>query len=197
MRRALVLVLAMAGTAHAQAPGMTAPQPQPPSVMEKRWAVAADLALESVSPDGGSGVPFGVFETAGRFRIRPEFEVGLSLDLGSGDGGDMATWALYADIRYRVPAEHPWNLVLLGSLGAIALYGKTAPDVERKPRGTLRTGIGVERRFGMFAVEADLKIFLVGQNNDVPLDPVANNPNLVAHDSLTGVSIGGGARFYF
>lgn len=197
MRRALVLVVAMAGTAHAQAPGMTAPQPPLPSVMDKRWDVAADLAIESVSPDGGAGVNFAVFELAGRFRMRPEFELGMSLDLGSGDAGDMATWGVYGDIRYHLPADNPWHLVLLGSIGAVAVYGKSAPDVEHRPRGSLRTGVGVERRFGRFALEADLKVFLVNGNNDVALDPVGNNPNTLAHDSLTGISFGIGARVYF
>ncbi len=197
MRCALVLVLAMAGAAHAQAPGMTPPQPPPSDVMAKQWAVALELAAESISPDGGANVGFGVAELAGRYRLRPEIELGPSLVLGGGDNGVMSTWALYADIRYRMFAERAWNMLLLGSIGAVAVYGKTSPDIEHRARPSLRSGVGVERRFGMFAIEADLKVFLVGQNSDVPLDPVGSTPNTLAHDSLTGISLGAAATFYF
>ena len=107
---ALAVVLAIAGAAHAQAPGESAPQPvmqppppPPPTVMQRRWAIAASLGSETLQAkaDGAPKVPFAVIEVALRLRVAPAFELGLSFTGGGAEKGDMSMGGLYLEGRYR------------------------------------------------------------------------------------------------
>ena len=101
-----------------------------------------------------------------RFRITPPIEVALAL-LAGGSKGDLSTGGLFADVRYRFFAENVWNFYALAGIGLVSAGSKNGSDAEKKGRGSLRLGVGGERRFGHFAVFAELCAIGVGQNKDV------------------------------
>jgi len=198
MRRALVvLVMCAASRAHAQAPGQL-PAMAPSTVMERRWAVGLTLGSESLTPSvsGAAHTAFGVLELAGRFRIRPAWELALDLDAG-GSKGQLSTAGLALDVRYRFLAEQPWNGFVLAGLGVASAANKDAPDAERKGRGSLRFGGGIERRFQYWALEAELHVFGIAANADVG-DRADTSPGYqLARYGVTGASLSLGATVYF
>jgi hypothetical protein len=201
MRRALLLVVAMAGSAYAQAPGMVPPQAPPPAsgVMDRRWAIAFALGLESVTPhhDTAQNASLGVLQLSGRVRVRPDIELALTLGAGGGENDTLTTGGLYFDFRYRFMAEQPWNVLALAGFGVATVAGKNAPDADHKGRGSLRIGAGIERRFDTWALEADLKLFGIGENSSVaPVYP-ETQPYQVARYGLSGAVFDIGASFYF
>ncbi|MGE5185408.1 MAG: hypothetical protein ACM31C_25265 [Acidobacteriota bacterium] len=198
MRLALVLVAAMTAVAHAQAPGQVAPEPAS-LVMARPWSVSLSLAAMSAKPhvDGVNAVGLGAFELAGAYRLRPSIQLGLSLAGGGGENNTLSTGALWANVRYRFMAEQPWNVLALGSLGVASVYGKDAPDVERKARGAIRIGGGVEHRWQSWAIEADLVVFAIAQNDQVPPPPAPTTEYDVARFGLTGIALSFGGTFYW
>jgi hypothetical protein len=185
-------------------PGQQSPamQPAPPvakTVMSKRWAIGVDFGPESYAPDvdGAEATEFGQFELALRYRIRKPIELGLALHLGGADP-KIAEGGIYFDFRYRFLAEKPFNVYALASLGVLAVAHEDATDDEKRGRGSLRLGGGVEYRWSWFALAAELRLIHVGKNEDVPqpLDPVTG-PYALAAYKLSGLSLALGANFYF
>ena len=195
----IVVVMLMARVVYAQAPGEVGSQPPAPGVMTKRWAIGAALGSESLTAkvDGAPHVGFGVVELAGRFRIRRDLEVALSFVGGGAMKGELTTGGLYVDARYRFRAEQPWNVFALAGLGVVSVARKDGSDVEKKGRGSLHLGGGVERRFGAFALAAELKLVAIGKHAAVP--PV-EPPTLsyeMARYAVSGASLTLGATYYF
>jgi len=206
VRTSLLIIVALAGSARAQAPGQTSPQPAaasstPPSagVMASRWAVDLALGGYSLRPKGASETTgFGVLGLAGRFRLRPTMELALGLALGGGnrDGVDLSMGALYAEFRYRFRAEQPWNVFVLGGLGVGSVARKSGSDTERKGRGMLRLGGGVERRFGSFALEGTLSAIAIGEDKDVPATDAPDIGYAFARYGVSGLALMLGATAY-
>ncbi len=197
MRLALVLFAAMTAVAHAQAPGQVAPEPAS-VVMERPWSIALSLAAMSAKPhDIQHSVGLGAFELAGAYRLRPSIQLGLSLAGGGGENNTLSTGALWANFRYRFMAEQPWNVLALASVGVASVYGNNAPDVDRKGRGALRIGGGVEHRWQAWALEADLVVFAIAQNTAVPDQVTPTTEYDVARYGLTGVALSLGGTFYW
>jgi hypothetical protein len=199
MWRAMIVVL-LAGTAYAQAPGEVAPvsQPPAPSVMDRRWAVSLSGGSLGLKPDhdNADNVTFGMLELSGRFRIRSWVEVGLSFVGGGATKGDLSTGGLFIDGRYRFLAENPWNVFALVSLGIVSVARSDATDDEKKGRGALRLGVGVERRFRVWAIQAELRLVGVGENKD--FEPMTITPAMdMAKSKLNGGSLTIGGTFYF
>ena len=211
MRLALALVVAMTSVAHAQAPGEVPAAPSPnapapgaptpgapaPSAMDRRWAVALSLSGEGMTPDGGSSTGLGVLELAGRYRVADKIELGLAIDAGGGGSGKLTTGGLYADLRYSLMPGQPWNVLFLGSLGAASVYGKNAADVDRKGRGSVRIGAGIERRFGAWAIEGDLRVVSIAENRDVPVVYPTTTEFLVARYGVSGAALTLAGTFYW
>jgi hypothetical protein len=200
MRGLLVLVL-LAGTAHAQAPGQVQPvaPTDAPSIMDRRWSVSLSLGTLGLEPDvngGGESVTFGMLELAGRFRIRLFVDVGLSIHGGGAGEGDLSIAGLYLDGRYRFLAERPWNLWALLSLGVASVAAEAQSDEAKQGRGSLRLGAGVERRFRAWALHAELRLIAIGENKD--FEPTEISPaNVMAKSPLNGGSLTIGGSFYF
>lgn len=203
---ALAVVLAIAGDAHAQAPGQVNPQlappppPAPSTVMQRRWAIAASIGSETLQAkaDGAPKVPFAVIEVALRLRVVRAFELGLSFTGGGATEGDLTTGGLYLEGRYRFLADNPWNLFALASLGVASVAPKQgSSDTEKQGRGSLRLGGGIERRFGAFALEATLRLVGIGKNEDVPMAVPATNDNAMTRLGVSGGTISIGALYYF
>jgi len=199
--RALVIVvgIAVANQAHAQAPGET--RPTTPSVMDSRFAVALELGAlglhRDVEGENTNDVSFGVAELAGRFRIVRSFEIGLSLWGGGATKGALGTGGLFIDGRYRFLADRPWNVFASLSLGAASVADKGASEREKAGRGALRLGVGVERRFGAFAIEAHLRILGISENDKfMPID-LPTPSDAMAADKLAGGALTIGGTYYF
>jgi hypothetical protein len=194
MRATAVLVL-LAGTAHAQPPGQTQPIAAPESVMDRRWSIDASAGSLGLKAKDYDNVTFGMFELAGRFRIRPWVDVGLSF-YGAGTKGPLSTGGLYVDGRYQFLAERAWNVWALLSLGVATCARDDASDDAQKGRGSIRIGAGVERRFRRFGIHAELRLIGIGENQDFD-SASPTRDDAMAKNSLDGGSLTFGGTFYF
>jgi hypothetical protein len=190
--RALVVLIALSAVAHAQAPGEVPPAP---TVMDNRWAVNVSLGGESLTAktDGAKPVGFGGLEVAGRFRIRPSIEIALAFAAAGNQG--IGTAGFYAEFRYRFLAERPWNPFACGSLGVASVSDKNASDPEKKGRGSLRLGGGIERRIGNFGIEATLRLIGIGENTAVMT--VQTRGQELARYGVSGGELVVGGSYYF
>ncbi len=198
MIRTLFALLAVTTVAHAQPPGEAQPQqPQPPSVMDRRWAITAGIGSLGLEPDrdGADNTSFGIIDLGGRFRIRRSIEVGLSI-YGGGTKGDIGTGGLYIDGRYRFMAERPWNVFALLSLGVASVSDKEATEDEKRGRGSVRIGVGVERRFRAWSIDLQLRLMGIAKNKEVDTVPMTVAEDL-AKSKLSGGSLTLGGSFYF
>ncbi len=184
-----------ASAAQLQSPAMQPPPPAPPTVMAKRWAIGLDLGPESLQPDGGSKVGFQQLELAGRFRIRPAIEIGLALHLAGSK--DIGAGGLYADVRYRFMAEQKLNVYVLGGLGVLAVAHENATEQAKQGRGSLRVGVGGEYRWNWFALIAELRLVVVGENEDLGPTMTETVDYQLSRYKLSGGSLAVGANFYF
>jgi len=200
MGRTLVVVLvgALAAPAVRAQPGVTpATAITRPSVMDRRWAIGVDVGPESLRADveGADKVGFGHLELAGRYRIRRAIELGLALHLGGSNHIGMG--GAYIDVRYRFMAEQPLNAYALASLGVLAVAHEDASDAQRKGRGSLRLGGGIEYRWNRFALAFELRLVGVGANEDVAAMAMETVGDELARAKLSGGSLALGASFYF
>jgi hypothetical protein len=184
---ALSLPLAFGSLAHAQAPGEVGAQPvvmvpesacvacgcnRPETVMSRRWAVGLSLGSMTLAPDAqpDDKTAFAVGELALRFRATRHLE--LELAVGGGrehtaddQDGELAVSTALLAARWRFLPEHAWNVYLMAGLGAASVTRHDATDRERsdatQPLAML--GVGVERRFHHFALQAELRA--VGMGN--------------------------------
>jgi hypothetical protein len=183
-------------------PSTAIPAPPPPApaptVMNRRWAIGAQLGWETLTIKHGDEqkVTFGMLELAARFRIRPAIEVSLALR-GGGTAGDISLGGLYADFRYRFRAEEKWNLYAFAGLGVMSAAQKMATDAEKKGRGSLRLGGGLERRLGSFAVDAELHIVGIGENKSAPEPVMPSTAGQLSRYGLSGGSLMIGVTYYF
>ncbi|HET7504103.1 MAG TPA: outer membrane beta-barrel protein [Kofleriaceae bacterium] len=226
-----------ATAAHAQAPGEMVPVAAPEgacvapcgcgpvqvqareSVMDNRWAIGLSVGSLSLAPDHQSDdkTAFTIGELALRFRATPHLE----LELSAGGGreqlddhvqGDLEVNMIALAARYRFNPEGQWNWFLMGGLGGASVTLHDATQEERDdathPLGML--GIGVERRFHHFALQAEARVVGIGEkhHDDSAMDlPVQVEPAMATvgtpptttspGDRLGGGSITIGASYYF
>ena len=201
--------LLIAATAHAQAPGDT--ELAPPSavpldsgsggcshaihepVIANRWALGFSLGSLAVAPEGSPNnkTQFAVGELALRFRATPHLELELGAgggreQLSDGSQGDRQVNTVTLAARYRFSIEHAWNWWLMAGFGGYAVAAPGASDAvlkaNERPLG--EAGIGIERRFRRFALQAELRGISVGppQHDQVTKAP----PTTVMAGSGTG-----------
>lgn len=201
--------------AHAQAPGELAPQPAAPapdgtcaapcagcshaeSVMANRWAVGLSFGQMGLAPESQPDrkTDFGVGELALRFRATPHLELELSAgggreQLADNQQGDLEVNAAVIAARYRFRPEAAWNWFVMGGLGGASVTRHDATKQERddatRPLGML--GIGIERRFHHFALQAEARAIGIGDKsrNDAPAaEPVPmTDPGTMAATTTT------------
>ena len=141
---------------------------------------------------GAQAVGFGGLELAARFRIRPAIEVALAFERAGNQG--ISTGGSSSEFRYRFMAERPWTPFALAALGVMSAADKTGTDTEKKGRGALRIGGGIERRFGAWGIEATLRLVGIGENKQV-MDVTTAGQELARYSSGAELVIGG--TFYF
>jgi hypothetical protein len=221
-----------AGSAFAQAPGeVVAPaddasappayeQPAPmviqiarPSVMDDRWSVGLSLGSMTLSPDGSHDqTGFGIGELALRFRATPHLELEASAgggrqQLDNGDPGDLQVNTAALALRYRLFPESAWNCFVMAGIGGASVTFHDATDQQRDDatHALAMLGVGVERRFHHFALQAELRaVSIAGSHPDdkmaesAPVSGTITTPSpSPATDKLTGGSLTIGASYYF
>lgn len=234
---AFSLPLLFAPLAHAQAPGEVAAQPvvmvpesacvacgcnRGETVMSRRWAVGLSLGTMTLAPDGAPDdkTAFAIGELALRFRATRHFE--LELAVGGGrertsddQDGDLAVSAAMLAARWRFFPEHAWNFYVMGGLGGASVTRHDATDQERndamQPLAML--GIGVERRFRHFALQAELRAVGMGNKDhgdsamargaatgarpEMTTTTTVSTPPIAVDEKRGGGSFSIGASYYF
>jgi hypothetical protein len=190
-----VPLLLAASLAHAQAPGEVVVQPvvmvpesacvacgcnRAESVMSRRWAIGLSLGSMSLAPDArpDDKTAFGIGELALRFRATRHLELELSVGGGrerteDDQEGDLQVSTAVIAARWRFLPEHAWNWFVMGGLGGAAVVRHDATDQQRsdatQPLAML--GIGIERRFRHFALQAEARAIGIGSkdHSDPPM----------------------------
>jgi len=221
--------------AHAQAPGELAPQPLAPTceaacggctqvetVMARRWSVGLSLGSMSLAPEGqpDNKTSFAIGELALRFRATPHLELELAVGGGrertaDNQDGDREVNQAALALRYRFRPEEAWNWFVMGGLGGASVVLHDATKQERddamQPLGML--GIGLERRFHSFALQAEARAVGLGERKDrsapVPMPvpvvepgamtspPLVQTPTTPASEKRGGGSLTIGLSYYF
>lgn len=203
------------------APGAPAGDPcARPPVMAHRWAIGASVGGLAVTPDEapeGNESQFRVAELAVRYRASRRIELELAMSggrqvLDDDTEGDLATGSVSFGIRYRFMPEHRWSWWVMGGIGGTVVERHDSTEAERDgaARPLIMAGIGVERRFRRFALQAELRMMGMGQRDDAG-DPVpvtgggvtSPQPRLPASavttqaEQLSGGMFTLGASYYF
>ncbi|HEY0992516.1 MAG TPA: hypothetical protein VGD80_35930 [Kofleriaceae bacterium] len=193
-----VPVLFTASLAHAQAPGEVVAQPvvmvpesacvacgcnRPGAPMSWRWGLGLSLGSMSLAPDAqpDDKTSVAIGELSLRFRATRHLELELSVGGGrertaDNQDGDLAVSQAVLAARWRFRPEHAWNWWLMAGLGGASVTRHDATDQERsdatQPLATF--GIGLERRFQHFALQAEARVVGMG-NKDRRDEPMAQS----------------------
>jgi hypothetical protein len=156
------------------------------SVMANRWAIGLSVGSMSLAPKSSPDdkTAFAVGELALRFRATPHLELELTAGGGreqTSDGmqGDLEVNTAVIAARWRFRPEAAWNWFVMGGIGGASITRHDATKQERsdatQPLGML--GIGLERRFRHFALQAELRgVGLGTSKKDAPADPPVAQP---------------------
>lgn len=221
-----------ASNAHAQAPGETY-YAQPPSQtapvapvvvapvgrdpMAQRWAIGLQLGGMGVSPEDApedSETSFATAELNVRFRATRRLEVFLAFTggrqqiegmHGEDRDGDLALDQVTLGVRFNFRPAHRWNWYLMAGFGSTLIAHHETPeeirDELRRPHGMF--GVGIERRWTNFALQAELRGISVGEADDVEAMPVDGGaPTSDVDFQMQDEELGGGqftlgGSFYF
>ncbi len=178
--------------APAPAPAPADPVPSAPSVMARRWAIGLSLGSMGVTPEGASEdteTRFRIAELAVRYRATRRLELELAMSGGrevleDDVEGNLAAGSVTLAMRYRFRPERRWSWWVMGGLGGSVIAPHQSSEAERegatRPLGML--GIGIERRFRRFALQAELRGIGLGPREDamgvvdVPDRPTSDGP---------------------
>lgn len=225
--------LLAATAAYAQAPGemapgqapAVAPAPQPvvvvparESVMANRWAVGLSFGGLGVAPEENQDdkTNFRVGEISLRYRVTRHLELELAVGGGrqvlddDSEGQLEASTGLLA-ARWRFMPEHKWNWFVMGGLGgtSIADHEATSDERDAQSRPLAALGVGVERRFRRFALQAELRAIGMGPRDTAEPAPATDVMTGTApaatpppaptstSDKLSGGTFTLGASYYF
>lgn len=205
--------LFIASLAHAQAPGEVPVQAPPemvlqpaPSVMDNRWAIGFSFGSMSLVPEhSDADTAFGIGELAVRFRATPHLELALSAGGGrdhhDGMEGDLEVTQVAFAARYRFMPEAAWNWYAMAGIGAAAVTWRDASDEERDDatHPMIQLGLGLERRFEHFALQAEARIVGIGsrEKDDAMPANVDDPTTLDPRQRLSGGALTVGASYYF
>lgn len=185
-------------------------------VMANRWAVGLSLGSMALAPESSPDdqTSFAIAELALRFRATRHLE--LELTAGGGrertaddEDGDLAVGTVALAARYRFRPEAAWNWFVMGGIGAASVARHDATDEQRndatQPVGML--GIGLERRFRHFAIQAEARAVGMGKREDDRMDddairPLAvrgpvETPSRSTDEARSGGSFSVGLNYYF
>lgn len=213
--------LLFAGTAFAQAPGdyygdasvappgmaPAAPEyiPPPPPVRNQRWSVGLNVGSMGLAPHMSpkSETEFSLAQLAIRYRPWRRLEIELALGGGSevapdGYAGDRELSEAVLSLRWRFNPKRNWNWWLSAGMGSLAVTSVGASKEERNAaqQSTLQFGIGLERRWSRFALQAELRAVGVAPNEFAgDIMPVSYDG--YSRDGWAGGQFTFGGSYYF
>lgn len=180
------------------APPVTAPvappSATPQGVMANRWAIDVGLGLQSLNTTA-SAIGFISYDLSVRFRIIRPLEVALVFGAGANHADQYD--ALWVDARYNFMAERPWNIYVHLGLGGGAAAAKNPTEGDGSGRATLRLGVGLERRFDVFSISAEVRALTFGRNNSASQIGIETPESDLAANSATGIGFVVGSTYYF
>jgi opacity protein-like surface antigen len=182
--------------------------------MANRWAIGLSVGGMGLASDGAdTSTNFSVGELALRFRMTRHLELELSAGGGrertaDNQDGDLEVAAAMLAARWRFNPEGRWNLFATGGIGGAAVVRHDATDQERKDatHPLVMAGLGIERRFHHFALQAEGRLIAIGARNDPAMDdtarfaPAAMSPTVSTtpvDKTLGGGSLSLGLSYYF
>jgi hypothetical protein len=190
MKIGLVIApLLIAATAYAQAPGemedgdiappgmapvSPEPAPPPPPMRAQRWSVGLNVGSLGLAPhmQPDNKTDFSVGQLALRYRPWRHLEVELAFGGGreklpDGTQGDREVNQAVLDLRYRFSPGRNWNWWLMAGMGSLAVTNTyDSQDVkDAATQSTLQFGVGLERRWSRFALQAELRAVGVAPND--------------------------------
>jgi hypothetical protein len=148
------------------------------SVMRHPWSLGLSLGSMALAPehDRDDEIHFAIGELALRYRATPELE----LEVSAGGGrqrvddheGDLVVGQVMLAARYHFFPEARWSWFLTAGIGAVAVTREdpTDDEIDDATRPAAMVGIGVERRFHHFALQAEARAIGVGNRHDLDDD---------------------------
>lgn len=183
----IALLLVLSSTAYAQAPGeveiappgMT-PEVAPTPTVEapRRWSVGLGIGFVDLAPHSApeATTQFDVGQLAVRYRATRHLEVELALAgggevLDTGEAGYRSLSQAVLGLRWRFRPEQRWNWWVMAGMGSLAVTRDQATQSEQEnaSQSTLQFGLGLERRWTQFALQAELRAVGVAPNDDAPM----------------------------
>ena len=162
--------------------------------MANRWAFDVGLGLQALNTTSDN-IGFVTYELGARFRIIRALEVALTFGAGGNHGDEYS--ALWADVRYNFMAERPWNIYVHLGIGAGSASGKNASADDSAGRGTVRLGAGLERRFDVFSISAELRVLTFGNNDKADSIGIDTPEADLASEGSSGLGFLIGSTYYF
>ncbi len=161
-------------------PGMSpyapvAPLP-PPTPPMRRLSIGLGISHTSLAPHSNpdNTTEFAGGQVAIRYLFRRHFEIELQLGGGTeqledGSPGNRELSEVVVGLRYRFSPQRRWNWWLMAGMGSLAVtrVGATDDEVDNAFQSTLQFGVGLERRWRRFAIQAELRAVGVKKNDDV------------------------------
>jgi hypothetical protein len=185
------------------------------NVMARRWSVELGVGSMALTPSGNSAASqqFGIGELAIRFRATPRLELELAIDAGSlssNDTGDAQVTSTTLGVRYHMRPGRLWDWYVLAGIGGteVTAADATQADQDAAMRTHIAAGIGLERRFGNFGINAELRVMALSAT-DADKSASTNLPPATAaaiaepmsssstSDAETGAQLTVGASYYF
>jgi Outer membrane protein beta-barrel domain len=166
----------------------------PTSVMANRWALNVGLGVQSLKA-GDDNIGFLTYELGARFRIIRPLEVALSIAAGANRADSYG--GVWLDVRYNFLAERAWNVYATIGLGLASAAEKNADDNDGHTRGSFRLGAGVERRFDVFSLSAELRVLTMSSNPNADSVEVNSPDSELASQSSAGLGLVIGSTYYF
>jgi hypothetical protein len=136
----------------------------------------------SVAPEDapeGTETDFHGAEIDVRYRLTRRWEITLAFGGGrqvideDGTQGDLATDSVTLGVRFRFMPERKWNWFLSAGMGRtiIAQHDSTKEEREAlsRPHGVF--GVGLERRWRAFALQAELRGMSIGPRDEMEVEP--------------------------
>ncbi|MBA3821406.1 MAG: hypothetical protein H0X17_21160 [Deltaproteobacteria bacterium] len=182
--------------------------------MARRWAIGVGLGGFAVAPAGapdGAETEFRMAELAVRFRATRRFELFLAFSGGrqvleNDEDGELATDLVTLGARFRFMPGQRWNWFLMAGFGSTLIAHHQTPaeqrDELRRPHTML--GVGLERRWDRFALQAEARMLSVGESETMSTIEPDVGPgydpgygSAMATDELSGGQLTLGASIYF
>ena len=127
--------------------------------------------------------------------------------LDNGDQGDLEVNTFGLALRYRFNPGGAWNWFVMGGLGeaSVTFHDATQQERDDATHAMAMLGIGLERRFGNFALQTELRAVGISDksNSDAMSAPVAtpamsiSGSTSAASAKQSGGSFTLGASYYF